>query len=269
MSAATVPQPGAEDDWEPIDEAVRDHLGELLTAGTNLFSGSQLMDRLTHSFARLAAHGSCAASSPDKVAGVLTRAAGEMLRATAAAAVRAAGGTGIRAGAWQGQAVRRSRLDWERRILVAQRDLPRLGTVAARDHPGHRYPACCQAAEFAVQLMIDALAPTNFAPTNPTVIKKALDTGGLSLAQGRATSPHDLLTIRARHAKWFRRAHRRQGHGRHPGKGRVPKRADGADPVRTQHSPGARDSIAVQSAVDQQVLRDGSRAWAQSRAVGR
>ena len=46
MSAATVPQPGAEDDWEPIDEAVRDHLGELLTAGTNLFSGSQLMDRL-------------------------------------------------------------------------------------------------------------------------------------------------------------------------------------------------------------------------------
>ena len=36
--------------------------------------------------------------------------------------------------------------------------------------------------------MIDALAPTNFAPTNPAVIKKALDTGGLSLAQGRATS---------------------------------------------------------------------------------
>ena len=46
MSAATIPQPDAEDDWEPIDEAVRDHLGELLTAGTNLFSGSQLMDRL-------------------------------------------------------------------------------------------------------------------------------------------------------------------------------------------------------------------------------
>ena len=30
----------------PIDEAVRDQLGQLLTAGTNLFSGSQLMGRL-------------------------------------------------------------------------------------------------------------------------------------------------------------------------------------------------------------------------------
>ena len=92
MSAATVPQPGAEDDWEPIDEAVRDHLGELLTAGTNLFSGSQLMDRLDplSVFAPLLRTGLAAASSPDKVAGVLTRAAGEMLRATAAAAVRAA-----------------------------------------------------------------------------------------------------------------------------------------------------------------------------------
>ena len=36
--------------------------------------------------------------------------------------------------------------------------------------------------------MIDALAPTNFVLGNPTVIKKALDTGGLSLAKGRATS---------------------------------------------------------------------------------
>ena len=198
MSAATVPQPGAEDDWEPIDEAVRDHLGELLTAGTNLFSGSQLMDRLDplSVFAPLLRTGLAAASSPDKVAGVLTRAAGEMLRATAAAAVRAAGGTPAYAPergkdrrfadpAWTGNAgywwLREIYHDWEQSLLEIVRD-----TATP--------PAVKQKAEFAVQLMIDALAPTNFAPTNPAVIKKALDTGGLSLAQGARNFAHDLLT---------------------------------------------------------------------------
>ena len=80
--------------------------------------------------------------------------------------------------------------------------------------------------------MIDALAPTNFAPTNPTVIKKALDTGGLSLAQGARNFAHDLLTNQGTPRQVVPGAHGRQGHGRHPGKGRVPKRADGADPVR-------------------------------------
>ena len=65
--------------------------------------------------------------------------------------------------------------DWEQSLLEIVRD-----TATP--------PAVKQKAEFAVQLMIDALAPTNFALTNPTVIKKALDTGGLSLARGRATS---------------------------------------------------------------------------------
>jgi len=139
MSAATVPQPGAEDDWEPIDEAVRDHLGELLTAGTNLFSGSQLMDRLDplSVFAPLLRTGLAAASSPDKVAGVLTRAAGEMLRATAAATVRAAGGTPAYAPergkdrrfadpAWTGNAgywwLREIYHDWEQSLLEIIRD---------------------------------------------------------------------------------------------------------------------------------------------------
>ena len=36
MSEAAVPQPGAANDWDTIDEAVRDQLGQLLTAGTNL-----------------------------------------------------------------------------------------------------------------------------------------------------------------------------------------------------------------------------------------
>jgi polyhydroxyalkanoate synthase len=140
--------------------------------------------------------GLAAASSPDKVAGVLTRAAGEMLRATAAAAVRAAGGTPAYAPergrdrrfadpAWTGNAgywwLREIYHDWEQSLLEIIRD-----TATP--------PAVKQKAEFAVQLMIDALAPTNFAPTNPAVVKKALDTGGLSLAQGARNFAHDLLT---------------------------------------------------------------------------
>src|SRR4051794_8648692 len=84
----------ADDDWDSIDEAVRDQLGQLLTAGTNLFSGSDLMGRLDplSLFSPLLRTGLAAAARPDKVAGVITRTGGEMLRATAAAAVRATGG---------------------------------------------------------------------------------------------------------------------------------------------------------------------------------
>jgi polyhydroxyalkanoate synthase subunit PhaC len=55
-------------------------------------------------------------------------------------------------------------------------------------------PATKQKAEFAIQLMIDALAPTNFIPGNPAVIKKALETGGLSLTKGARNFIHDLRT---------------------------------------------------------------------------
>ena len=46
MSEATVPQPDADDGWDNIDEAVRDQYGQLLTAGTNLLSDSEIMRRL-------------------------------------------------------------------------------------------------------------------------------------------------------------------------------------------------------------------------------
>ena len=136
------------------------------------------------------------ASRPDKVASALTRAAGEMFRATVAATVRAAGGTSSYAPkhgkdrrfadpAWSENAgywwLREIYHDYEQALLEIVRDT---------DTP----PAVKQKAEFAVQLMIDALAPTNFVLGNPTVIKKALDTGGLSLAKGTRNLVHDLLT---------------------------------------------------------------------------
>src|SRR5215211_3621812 len=95
MSEATVPQPDADNDWDTIDEAVRDQYGHLLTAGTDLLSGSQLLGRLDPLalFQPLLRTTLSAASRPDKVAGALSRAAAEMIRATGAATARAVGGT--------------------------------------------------------------------------------------------------------------------------------------------------------------------------------
>jgi len=43
---AAGPTAAGADDWDTIDEAVRDQLGPLLTTGTNLLNGSDLMGRL-------------------------------------------------------------------------------------------------------------------------------------------------------------------------------------------------------------------------------
>ena len=119
-----------------------------------------------------------------------------MVRATTAATVRAVGGTSSYApkhgkdrrfadAAWSENAG----YWWLREIYhVCEQAL--LDIVRDTDTP----PAVKQKAEFAAQLMIDALAPTNFVFGNPAVIKKALDTGGLSLAKGARNFIHDLRT---------------------------------------------------------------------------
>ena len=200
MSEAARPQPGADDDWDTIYEAVRDEYAQVLTTGTDLLDGSDLMGRLDPLavFSPLLQMSLSAVSHPDKVAGALGRATGEMLRATTAATVRAVGGTPSYAPkhgkdrrftdpAWSENAgywwLREIYHDWEQALLDIVRDT---------DTP----PATKQKAEFAVQLMIDALAPTNFIPGNPAVIKKALETGGLSLAKGARNFIHDLSTNR-------------------------------------------------------------------------
>jgi polyhydroxyalkanoate synthase subunit PhaC len=198
MSAETIPQPGAEDDWDNVDEAVRDQLGQLLTAGTNLLSDSEIMGRLDPLalFSPLLRTSLSAATHPDRVAQAFARAAGEMVRATTSAAVRAVGGTSSYAPkrgkdrrfidpAWSENAgywwLREIYHDCEQALLEIVRDT---------DTP----PAIKQKAQFAVQLMIDALSPTNSILGNPAVIKKALDTGGLSLARGARNFLHDLRT---------------------------------------------------------------------------
>jgi polyhydroxyalkanoate synthase subunit PhaC len=200
MSEATVPQSDADNDWDTIDEAVRDQYGQLLTPSRSWFDGSELMGRLDPLalFQPLLRTSLSAASRPDKVAGALARAAGEMIRATGAATSRAVSGTSSyepRRGkdrrfgdpAWTGNAgywwLREIYHNFEQALLEIVRD-----TEAPADVK--------QKAEFGVQLLIDALAPTNFVPGNPAVIKKALDTGGLSLAKGARNFIHDVRTNR-------------------------------------------------------------------------
>ncbi|MGO8884621.1 MAG: PHA/PHB synthase family protein [Streptosporangiaceae bacterium] len=49
-------------------------------------------------------------------------------------------------------------------------------------------------AGLAISFLMDALAPTNFLPTNPAALKRVLETGGASLAAGAANFVDDLLT---------------------------------------------------------------------------
>ncbi len=198
MSDTTASQPGVDHEWDTIDQAVRAQLSLLLTAGTKLINSSRLVGRLDpiSLFPAVLRTSVAAASRPDRMASVVTLAAADMLRATAAATVRAVGGTSayqpkhandkrFADPAWSGNAaywlVREIYHGWAQSLLAIVRDA---------DTP----PEVRQKAEFAVQLMIDALAPTNFVLGNPAVIKKALETGGLSLAKGGRNFVRDLLT---------------------------------------------------------------------------
>jgi len=198
MSAATVPQPGAQDDWDNVDEAVRDQLGQLLTAGTNLLSDSEIMGRLDPLalFSPLLRTSLSAAAHPDRVALALARAAGEMVRATTAATVRAVGGTPSYAPK-RGKDRRFTDPAWSENagywwLSEIYHDCEQALLEIVRDTDTS--PAVKQKAQFAVQLMIDALSPTNSILGNPAVIKKALDTGGLSLVRGARNFLHDLRT---------------------------------------------------------------------------
>ena len=177
MSETTASQPGVDHESETIDQAVRAQLDLLLTAGTKLLNSNKLMARLDpiSLFPAVLRTSMAAASRPDRMAGVATQAAADMLRATAAASVRAFGGTSayqpkhandkrFADPAWSGNAaywlVREIYHGWAQSLLAIVRDADTPREVR-------------QKAEFAVQLMIDALAPTNFVLGNPAVIKKA------------------------------------------------------------------------------------------------
>ena len=123
---------------------------------------------------------------------------------------------------------------------------------------------------FLTQAMVDAVAPTNSFATNPDAMRRAIETGGLSVVKGAQTLPAG-SGREQRHAAAVPqgRLRGRQEPGRHPGQGRVPQRPDGADPVQPDHRAGVRDPAAVQPAVDQQVLHHGPLARAAASCSGR
>jgi polyhydroxyalkanoate synthase len=50
----------------------------------------------------------------------------------------------------------------------------------------------------AMDLLLDALAPTNFLPTNPVALKRAFESGGMSVARGARNFVDDVLTNEGR-----------------------------------------------------------------------
>ena len=51
-------------------------------------------------------------------------------------------------------------------------------------------------AKLGLDLMLDAVAPSNFLLTNPTALKRAFDTAGVSLLKGARNFTSDLLKNR-------------------------------------------------------------------------
>ena len=58
---------------------------------------------------------------------------------------------------------------------------------------GETDPISDEKAQMYAQLIVDAMAPTNFFLTNPTAIKRAFDTGGLSVFRGARNAMDDVL----------------------------------------------------------------------------
>src|SRR3954469_20216264 len=59
-------------------------------------------------------------------------------------------------------------------------------------------PDVAQKAQMATELMLNALAPTNFLATNPAALKRAFDTAGMSVAKGARIFFDDLLNNQGR-----------------------------------------------------------------------
>jgi polyhydroxyalkanoate synthase len=187
-----------ESSWDVIDEAVRERVSSFLTVRSGMDAAPDLMGRLDplSLLPALARTSFAAASRPDRVASAVVQAAADMMRAARSAAVRAIGGTPaydpkhakdkrFADPTWTGNAsywlLRETYLAWGTCVLDIVRDA---------DTP----PEVKQKAEFAVQLMIDAFAPTNTPAGNPAVLKKAFESGGLSLVKGARNFARDLVT---------------------------------------------------------------------------
>ena len=184
--------------WEVVDEAVRQRLWEVLQTSTENFATPDLMGRidpisLLPALARTAVS---VAGRPDRLIATMTREASELIKASGSAVVRALGGSPaddpkrprdkrFADPTWSQNAsywlLRESYLAFERSLLSIVRDAETTEEIKRK-------------AEFATQLFVDAMAPTNFFLGNPAVIKRAFESGGLSLAKGARNFTRDLIS---------------------------------------------------------------------------
>ena len=136
------------------------------------------------------------AGRPDRLIATMTRETTELIKASGSAVVRALGGSPaydpkrprdkrFADPTWSQNAsywlLRESYLAFERSLLSIVRDAETTEEIKRK-------------AEFATQLFVDAVAPTNFFLGNPAVIKRAFESGGLSLAKGARNFTRDLIS---------------------------------------------------------------------------
>ena len=124
-------------------------------------------------------------------------------------------------------------------------------------------------ARFVLRMMIDAMAPTNFLGGNPAALKRAFDTGGLSLARGARNFITDLTTNGGLPRKVDRSAFT-LGQNLAATPGKVVFRNDLMELIQyvPDHRHGSRGAAAVQPTVDQQVLHHGPGPGPELRGVG-
>ena len=110
-----------------------------------------------------------------------------------------------------------------------------------------------QRLNFHLQQFVDAMSPTLLLLSNPAALRKAMETGGASLAAGAQNLLADLKEGRLSHGRYHGLRAGPQ-HGHDAGQGGLPQPADRADPVRADDQDGPRGADHDHAALDQQVL---------------
>ena len=127
-------------------------------------------------------------------------------------------------------------------------------------------PAERERLRFHLEQFVNATSPTLLLLSNPAALRRAMETGGASIADGAAQPPERPQGGPAHHGRRHGvRAGAQPRH--HAGQGGLPQPADRADPVRAADRAGPRGAAAVHPALDQQVLHPRHAAEEQLRAL--
>ena len=120
-------------------------------------------------------------------------------------------------------------------------------------------PANEAVVEFSVRQVLDMLAPSNFAATNPEVLQKAFQSGGENFVFGWQNWCNDLMRmLSVRQAGRGREIRGRQDRGDVTRQGRLPQRPDRADPVLSDHRQGAPGADPDRAGLDHEILHSRS-----------